>query len=140
MIDGTRMKEKKDTAILEAFFSLSFFSFSSSVTHAFPSSIKGEAGRPYQGSRQEIKKTQEHDTSRQLSGNRALNTRSLPPPETWDPLSLSLSPICNPYYKPSAGSTGSSRLDVGTFHPNQYTSLCPLSIVIRVRHANHKIY
>ena len=37
-IDGTRMKEKKDPATLEAFFSLSlsFFSFSSSVTRAFP--------------------------------------------------------------------------------------------------------
>ena len=37
------MKEK-DPAILEAFFSLSFFYFSSSITHAFPSPIKGEAG------------------------------------------------------------------------------------------------
>ena len=44
------MKEKKDPTILEAFFSLSFFSFSSSVTRAFPSPIKGEAGRPYQRS------------------------------------------------------------------------------------------
>ena len=40
------MKEKKDPATLEAFFSLSFFSFSSSVTRVFPSPIKGEAGRP----------------------------------------------------------------------------------------------
>ena len=42
------MKEK-DPATLEAFFSLSFFYFSSSVTHAFPSSIKGEAGCPMEG-------------------------------------------------------------------------------------------
>ena len=43
------MKEKKDPATLEAFFSLSFFSFFFSVTHVFPSPIKGEAGRPMKG-------------------------------------------------------------------------------------------
>ena len=43
------MKEKKDLATLEAFFSLSFFFFFSSVTRAFPSPIKGEAGRPMKG-------------------------------------------------------------------------------------------
>ena len=42
------MKEK-DPAILEAFFSLSFFYFSPTVTRAFPSSIKGEAGCPMEG-------------------------------------------------------------------------------------------
>ena len=52
-IDGTRMKEKKDPATLEAFFSLSFFSFSSSITCAFPLPIKGKAGRPYHGTEQE---------------------------------------------------------------------------------------
>ena len=57
------MKEKKDLAILEAFFSLLFFSFSSFITHAFPSPIKGEAGRPYRGIG-----TQEHDMSTRLSG------------------------------------------------------------------------
>ena len=36
-------------ATLEAFFNLSFFSFSSSVTRAFSSPIKGEAGRPTLG-------------------------------------------------------------------------------------------
>ena len=41
------MKEKKDPMILKAFFSLSFFSFSSTVTRAFSSPIKGKAGRPY---------------------------------------------------------------------------------------------
>ena len=45
------MKRKKDPAILEAFFSLSFFSFSFAVTRAFPSPIKGEAGRPMKGDR-----------------------------------------------------------------------------------------
>ena len=45
----TYMKEKKDPVTLEAFFSLSFFSFSSSVTRAFPSLIKGEAERPTLG-------------------------------------------------------------------------------------------
>ena len=45
----TRMKEKKNPATLEAFFSLSFFYFSSSVTRAFPSSIKREVGHPKEG-------------------------------------------------------------------------------------------
>ena len=57
------MKEKKDPATLEAF-PLSFFSFFYSITRAFPSSIKGEAGRPMKGK----KKIQEHDTSIRLSG------------------------------------------------------------------------
>ena len=43
------MKEKKDPVILEAFFSLSFFSFSSSITLAFPWPIKEEAGHPMKG-------------------------------------------------------------------------------------------
>ena len=42
------MKEK-DSAILEAFFSLSFFSFSSTVIHAFSWPVKGKAGRPMKG-------------------------------------------------------------------------------------------
>ena len=91
-IGETRMKEKKDPTTLEAFFSLWFFSFSSSITRAFPSPIKGEAGRPMKG---EIE-TQEHDTSTWLSGKRALSTRSLLPPETWDPLSrLFVTPTAN---------------------------------------------
>ena len=57
------MKEKKDPATLEAFFSLSFFSFSSSITYAFPLPIKGEAGCPTVGIR-----TQKHDTSTWLNG------------------------------------------------------------------------
>ena len=76
------------------------------------------------GSGQEIR-TQEHDTSTRLSGKRALNTRSLLPLETWD--HFPLSPICNPYYKPSAGNTSSSKLDVGMFCLNQYKLLCPPS-------------
>ena len=60
-----------------------------------------------------------------LSDNQALSTRSLLPPETWDPLPLS--PVCNPYCKPSADNTSSSELDVGTFRPNQYKPLCPPS-------------
>ena len=58
------MKKKKDPMILEAFFSLSFFSFSSIVTHAFPLPIKGEAEHPMK----ERILTQEHDTSTRLSG------------------------------------------------------------------------
>ena len=48
------MKEK-DLAALEAFFSLSFFYFSSSVTHAFPSPIKGEARHPMKGDLDSLK-------------------------------------------------------------------------------------
>ena len=44
------------------------------------------------------------------------------PPETWDPLPLS--PVCNPYCKPSAGNTSSNELDKGTFRPNQYKPFC----------------
>ena len=93
--------------------SLSFFSFSSAVTHAFPSPIKREAGRPMKGERIE---TQEHGTSTRLSGNRAFSTHSLLPPETGN--HFPLSSVCNPYCKPSAGNMSSSELDVGTFRPN----------------------
>ena len=108
-----------------------FFSFSSAVTHAFPWLINGKVGCPMKRGIQictrpnhEIK-TQEHDTSTWLSSDRALNTRSLLSPETWDPFPLS--PVCNPYCKPSAGNMSSSNLDVGTFHSNQYKPLCPPS-------------
>ena len=43
------MKEKKDLAILKDFFSLSFFSYSSTITCALPLPIKGEAGCPMKG-------------------------------------------------------------------------------------------
>ena len=117
------MKEKKDPVILEAFFSLSFFSFSSVVTRAFPWPIKGKAGRPLKGadritlnrSEHEIN-TQEHGTNTWPSSDRALSTRSLLSLETWDPFPLSL--VYNPYYKPSAGNMSSAELDVGTFSPN----------------------
>ena len=58
---GTRMKEKKDPATLEAFFSLSFFSFSSSVTRAFPSPIKEKAGHPTLGRSKHKSTTRAHD-------------------------------------------------------------------------------
>ena len=48
-------------------------------------------------------------------------------PFTRDLGPLTLSPVCNPYYKSSAGNTSSNELDVGTFRPNQYKPLCPLS-------------
>ena len=108
------MKEKKDPMTLETFYlSLLFFSFSSTITHAFPLLIKGEAGCPMKGGKIGI---QEHDMSTRLCSKRALSTCSPLPLETWDPLSLS--PICNPYYKPSAGNTSSNELDIGTFRPN----------------------
>ena len=115
------MKEKKDPATLEAFFSLLFFYLSSSVTRAFPSPIKGEAGRPMMGRWGQ----KEHGMSTRLSGKRALSTRSLLPSETWDPFPLSL--VCNLYCKTSAGNTSSSELDVEIFHPNQYKPFCPSS-------------
>ena len=40
------MKEKKDPAVLVAFLSLSFFSFSSAVTRAFARPIKEKVGCP----------------------------------------------------------------------------------------------
>ena len=127
------MREKKDPAILEAFFSLSFFSFSSAVTRPFPSPIKGEAGHPMKGDLDphEIgsgdKKTQEHDTSTWLSSKRALSTRLLLPSETWDPLPL-LS-VCNPYCKTSASNTSSNELNVGR---SVRTSINPY--VLRAHH------
>ena len=42
-------------------------------------------------------KTQEHDTNTRPSSDRALNTRSLFPLETWD--HFPLSSACTPYYK-----------------------------------------
>ena len=90
MIDVTRMKEKYDPTILEAFLSLVLLFFSS-VTHAFHWPVKGKAGRPLKGadritlnrSEHEIN-TQEHGTNTWPSSDRALSTRSLFPPETWD--------------------------------------------------------
>ena len=118
-ISGTRMKEK-DSITLEAFFSLSFFYFFLLYNSHFPFANKRGSRAPHIGGRTQ----QEHDTSTRLSGKRALSTRLRLPPETWDPFPLS--PVCNPYYKPSAGNTSSSELDVGTFRPNQYKPLCLL--------------
>ena len=114
------MKEKKDLATLEAFFSLVLLLLllcNPRIPLAYKRGSKAPLPRGI--------KTQEHDTSTRLSGKRALSTRSLLPPETWDPLPLSF--VCNPYCKPSAGNTSSSKLDVVTFCPNQYKPLCPLS-------------
>ena len=62
------MKEKKDPTTLEAFFSLSFFCFSSSITHAFHSPIKGEAGCPYRDrGNQNTRARHEHTAKRQAS-------------------------------------------------------------------------
>ena len=43
------MKDEKDLAILKDFISLLFLLFSSTVTRAFPCSIKGKAGHPMEG-------------------------------------------------------------------------------------------
>ena len=75
------MKEKKNPATLEAFFSLLLFSFSSSVTHAFPSPIKGEAGHPMKGGDGglDIRAQHEHTAERQASSQHPLtpSTRDL---------------------------------------------------------------
>ena len=113
------MKEK-DLAILEAFFSLVLLLFLR-YNPRLPFTYKRGSRAPHEKGI----KTQEHDTSTRLSDKRALSTRSLLPSETWDPLPLS--PVCNPYCKPSVGNTSSSELDVGMFRPNQYKSLCPPS-------------
>ena len=55
------MKEKKDPVILEAFFSLSFFSFSSTVTRNFSSPIKGKAGRPMKGANRNQNTSAQHE-------------------------------------------------------------------------------
>ena len=117
----TRMK-KKDLAILEAFFSLSLvLLLFLRYNPCFPFAYKRGSRMPHEGGIL----IQEHDTSTRLSDKRALSTHSFLPPETWDPFPLS--PVCNPYYKPSAGTTSSSKLDVGTFCPKQYKPLCPPS-------------
>ena len=54
------MKEKKDPTILEVFFSLSFVSFFSAVTRAFPLPIKGEAGRLMKGGQIRTRARHEH--------------------------------------------------------------------------------
>ena len=48
-VGGTRMKDKKDLAIMKAFGSLLFFSFLFAVTRAFPYPIKEKAGRLTKG-------------------------------------------------------------------------------------------
>ena len=56
------MKEKKDPTTLKTF-SLSFFYFSSSVTRAFSSPIKGEAGHPMR--RIQIRTKPDHEINTQ---------------------------------------------------------------------------
>jgi len=60
------MKEKKDPTTLKTF-SLSFFYFSSSVTRAFSSPIKGEAGRPTLRESENTRARHEHMAERQSS-------------------------------------------------------------------------
>ena len=106
------MKEKKDPAILEDFFSFSFSSFPSTVTCDFPWPIKGKAGRPMKGgstrvdritthhinwdsnpSNPEPTRTHKHTAGKQPSSRHwfAPLTRDLGP--------VPLSTVCNPYYE-----------------------------------------
>ena len=99
------MKEKKDPAILEDFFSLSFSSFPSTITRAFPWPIKGKAGRPIRGiathridlnsnpSNPELIKTHKHTAEKRPS------SRHLFAPLTRHLGHVPLSTVCNPYYK-----------------------------------------
>jgi hypothetical protein len=76
------------------------------------STIKGKAGRPTKGNRTQA--------IGHLNGGHRVHTHTHSFIETWE-----LSTVCNPYYGLSARYTSSSsRLDVGTFCPNQYTSSC----------------
>jgi hypothetical protein len=63
---------------------------------------------------------------------------------TLNPQRLGSSSLSRPFVTPTANSsasnTNSSPLDVGTFHPNQYTSSCPLGTPSKLRHAIHKIH
>lgn len=47
------------------------------------------------------------------------------------------STIVTPYYKLLCQVTQTYQLDVGTFSPNHYKSLCPLSTPSASRHAKH---
>ena len=87
------MKEK-DPAILKAFLSLVLLLFLR-CNPRFLLAYKKESRTSHEGDR--ARSAQEHDTSTRLSSDRALSTRSLLSPETWD--YFPLSPVCNPYYK-----------------------------------------
>ena len=93
------MKEKKDSAILEAFLSLVFLLFLC-CNLLFPLAYKRESRAPHERDRPikiRLRYAQEPDTNARLSSDRALSICSLLPPKTWDPFPLSL--ICTPYYK-----------------------------------------
>ena len=104
-IGGTRMKEKKDPAILKAFGSLSRSSFSSTVTHAFSWPIKGKVGHPIRGiathhinldsnsSNPEPIRTRKHTARNRLSSWHPFA------PLTRDLGAVPLSTICIPYYE-----------------------------------------
>ena len=79
------MKEKKDPATLKAFFSLVLLIFLL-FNPRFPFAYKRGSRTPHERGRE--LKTRQRDTSTRLSGKRALSTRSLLPPKTWDHLSL----------------------------------------------------
>jgi len=89
------MKEKKEVAVLEGFFSsiLSLFlslSFSD-VTCIFPFFDKRGNTTQHKRGKKEI------GTSTRLNELNKTQLRSIFSPETWD--LLPLSPVCNPYYK-----------------------------------------
>jgi len=99
------VKEKKELAILEDFFSLSFSSFPSTVTRVFPWHIKGKAMRHIRGiatyrinydsnpSNPEPTRTHKH-----IAGKRP-SSRHPFAPLTRDLGHVPLSTVCNPYYE-----------------------------------------
>ena len=90
-VGGARIKEQKGPAVLEAFLSLALLPLSLCVTCSSPSSIKGKAGRPRSGNGSSRLYTSVDIKTHVLTRFRSTRTS-----ETCD---MSLSLICNSYYK-----------------------------------------
>ena len=110
-------REKEDPTPSKDLLYLWFFSLSPIYNLCSPPwSIKGRVGHPTKGRDQfdtshTTLPTAEQQPSSRYSFN--LSIRDLGP--------VPLSTVCTPYYEPfSANNTSSSKLDVGTFCPNQY--------------------
>ena len=104
------MNEKKDPTTMEAFFSLVLLIFLL-CNPRFPFAYKRESRAPHERGDLDTRARHEHMAERQASSQHPFTS------STRD-LGSSLSPVCNPYCKPSADNMSSSELDVGTFHSN----------------------
>jgi hypothetical protein len=108
-----------------------YLSVSLLYPRSFPWSIKGKARHPFGGSF--FSMTQKHiptlgGTSTPLHLYERLGSPSL------------CQPFVTPTVNSSASNTNSSPLDVGTFHPNYYTSSYPLCTPSKPKRAIHKFY